>query len=415
MQEQIRVKTFGRFSLEYNGQLLQLEKGMATKADHLLQYLVCHWQEKFTKEELVSLLYEEGEVSDPINNLKVNIFRLRKMLSEAHLPDTTYILYRRGCYSWNPELPVELDVVQFDTLLDQAEASADPGEKKNLYRQALALYQGDFLPLLWGEEWVVLERIRCQSRYLEGVETLCGLYAGENNYDEYMTIARAAALVCPHEERVYLLQLYGLMNQRRYRETLALYDEVSTFLMDELGVSPSSSMLDIYRRISEAEDIPLTSLADIRSYMQEREMSPGAYHCSYPVFTESCQVISRLLERSGQSAFLLLCTLRDSKGMPLHAGTRLRDAARALHEAIRSSLRRGDLYTRYGPGQFLLLLVGINRENCERVAGRIDEQFRASAGSRGIRLKWEYDTAASPDMSGEKLRFASGGSWKQDR
>ena len=71
MQEQIRVKTFGRFSLEYNGQLLQMEKGMATKADHLLQYLVCHWQEKFTKEELVSLLYEEGEVSDPINNLKV--------------------------------------------------------------------------------------------------------------------------------------------------------------------------------------------------------------------------------------------------------------------------------------------------------------------------------------------------------
>ena len=127
-QEKIKVQTFGGFSLSYAGALLQLERNTSTKASHLLQYLVCHWDRTFTKEELVAVLYKEDEVGDPVNNLKVNIFRLRKMLVAAGLPQEDYIVYQHGCYGWNKAFSVESDAEEFDRLYERAAASGLPEE-----------------------------------------------------------------------------------------------------------------------------------------------------------------------------------------------------------------------------------------------------------------------------------------------
>ena len=72
----------------------------------------------------------------------------------------------------------------------------------------------------------------------------------------------------------------------------------------------------------------------------------------------------RVIERSGQSAYLLLCTMTDGKGVPLEKGERLGKVAEELEQAIRNSLRRGDMFTRYSDNQFLMLLLGIRQEDC---------------------------------------------------
>ena len=69
--------------------------------------------------------------------------------------------------------------------------------------------------------------------------------------------------------------------------------------------------------------------------------------------------MQRVIERSGQSAYLLLCTMTDGKGVPLEKGERLGKVAEELEQAIRNSLRRGDMFTRYSDNQFLMLLLGI--------------------------------------------------------
>ena len=63
--------------------------------------------------------------------------------------------------------------------------------------------------------------------------------------------------------------------------------------------------------------------------------------------------MQRVIERSGQSAYLLLCTMTDGKGVPLEKGERLGKVAEELEQAIRNSLRRGDMFTRYSDNQFL--------------------------------------------------------------
>ena len=43
---------------------------------------------------------------------------------------------------------------------------------------------------------------------------------------------------------------------------------------------------------------------------------------------------------------------------------------------IKSSLRKGDFYTRYNTGQYLIMLSGITQENCSIVSERIDKKFK---------------------------------------
>ena len=46
------------------------------------------------------------------------------------------------------------------------------------------------------------------------------------------------------------------------------------------------------------------------------EKTAGGYVCNWPVFEGIYQMLVRMLERSGQSVYLMLCTLVDGKGNP---------------------------------------------------------------------------------------------------
>lgn len=103
---------------------------------------------------------------------------------------------------------------------------------------------------------------------------------------------------------------------------------------------------------------------EIQEGLNQREKDDGAFFCSYLSFMEGYRYVRRVIERSGQSAYLLLCTMTDGKGVPLEKGERLGKVAEELEQAIRNSLRRGDMFTRYSDNQFLMLLLGIRQEDC---------------------------------------------------
>lgn len=109
---------------------------------------------------------------------------------------------------------------------------------------------------------------------------------------------------------------------------------------------------------------------EIQEGLNQREKDDGAFFCSYLSFMEGYRYVRRVIERSGQSAYLLLCTMTDGKGVPLEKGERLGKVAEELEQAIRNSLRRGDMFTRYSDNQFLMLLLGVRREDpCKRAHG----------------------------------------------
>ena len=101
----------------------------------------------------------------------------------------------------------------------------------------------------------------------------------------------------------------------------------------------------------------------------------------------------------------MLCTISDEKEKLLEDQDRLKDVSDKLSESIRGALRRGDVYTRYNMSQFLVILMGIRKEDCVITTNRIDTYFRKRENSRRIKVTYQVASAANVEASSDGIRF----------
>ena len=125
-------------------------------------------------------------------------------------------------------------------------------------------------------------------------------------------------------------------------------------------------------------------------------MRTAPFYCTLPSFRDGYRLIRRIIERNGQSVFLMVCSLTDGKGRPLESREKLEVLSENLHLAIKGSLRRGDSFTKYSPSQFLILLVGTNQENCDLIFRRILDKF--SSKHKSWKQNLEYYVSSVADV-----------------
>ena len=109
--------------------------------------------------------------------------------------------------------------------------------------------------------------------------------------------------------------------------------------------------------------------------LDEEDDAEGAFMCTFPSFRDNYRLVRRLTERSGETAYLMVLGITDGHGMPMKKGEKLKVMTEQLSETIRTSLRKGDSYTRYGPSQFLVLMINVNRESCVKIFRRLVNRF----------------------------------------
>ena len=134
-------------------------------------------------------------------------------------------------------------------------------------------------------------------------------------------------------------------------------------------------MLEQFKNMSGHISYRPQVLEEIKQEFQQDVLQKGALFCTVPGFRDVCRAARRGMERSGQSIFLMLCTLVDSKGHPMNASDKLEEMATELHVTLRKTLRKSDSFTKYSQSQFLVMLVGTNEENCQIVIDRIEKRF----------------------------------------
>jgi hypothetical protein len=110
---------------------------------------------------------------------------------------------------------------------------------------------------------------------------------------------------------------------------------------------------------------------------------------------DAYHVLERNMERSGQSIFLMLCTLVDYEGKIIPQQDKLSRRSDIMLDTIRACLRKGDIYTRYNRSQYLILLVGIKKEDCEIVYRRISQKLKETAGPRAG-IQYSVSSLADP-------------------
>ena len=67
-----------------------------------------------------------------------------------------------------------------------------------------------------------------------------------------------------------------------------------------------------------------------------------------------------------------------------------------MKESIGSSLRKGDVYTKFSASQYLVLLIGSTREGCDVVARRISKSLKEREGTKA---DVRYSNVSLSDLS----------------
>ena len=115
----LKVRMLGDFKIEYKGKELVLDRNNGSKTTQLFQILLLHTQDGgISKTALINALYGRTEVENKNGSLNNTIFRLRKQLKAIGLPESNYININAGMCTWDPNIQVEVDVCEFEKLVD---------------------------------------------------------------------------------------------------------------------------------------------------------------------------------------------------------------------------------------------------------------------------------------------------------
>lgn len=385
MKEKVlQVKTFGSFSMMYDGKSLFGRKVGETQFASMMQMLIHERQQGVSRERLEQELFGERDVENIHHALQSVIYNAKKRLEKAGLPDVNYIEIRNGVVYWNNEIKVQEDASEFERLYKKVQNENDPEKKIKHLEKIFEIYTGEFLSARQSVIWVAIEARRYEDMFRQCVEEAADIYRAKQDYTQLEYLGRYASNIEPFSDWE-ALTMEAMVALGRYEEATNLYADTAERYFEERGLKPSKRLLDSLNQLGNQVMHSYDVLDNIQNNLEEKGDRRGAYLCSYPTFRGIYHHLVRMLERSGQSIYLMLCTIVDSKGRPMKEGVQLEGLAKRLEAAICSSIRSSDIVNHYSKGQYLVLLINTTREDCTIVQKRINYKFLTDRQRTGVR------------------------------
>lgn len=399
----LEVRTFGGFSMSYNGKSIDGRKNGNSQFATLMQLLIHYKHKGVKREQLEDVLFGERDVDDVHHALQSVIYNAKVKLKNSGLPkNINYIEIVDGVVYWTEKILVWEDAAEFDRVCKRIDAlekgmSEDLSEHTDkelqeeyiLLKEALGLYKGEFLPSGSTHLWIASENQRYELQLRECVDKMASLFRLKNDYEQLEYLGEYISKLQPYGEWE-CLTMEALVLQGKYDEARSLYADTVDRYFEERGLRPSENLMKSLESLGSQVVHSYEVLDNIQLKLEEKEEETeggcsSAYLCSYPIFRGIYQHLTRMLERSGQSVCIMSCTIVDSKGKPMKDSPALDELAKRLQDALLKTLRKGDVVNRYSRGQFLVLLINITREDCRIVEKRIDKLFLTPRQRTGVR------------------------------
>lgn len=369
------VKTFGGFRLKYNGTEIAEGDQRGNQIRMLFQIMVHYRRNGVSRDMIKSALFEDRDIDDVSHAIRNLLYNTRKRIREAGLPEGEYIKQEKGVYYWVSDLEIEEDADVFEQTYKQALEEKDPQKQTKLLHKCIMIYSGRFLA---GEEdavWVFREAERYRQMFHDCVNRASDYYRSIHKYNSMYRIADYAVSVDPFSEWEVLV-LEALNGMGKYEEAERFYSDTVDMYIAEYGNKSNEYVRDLVKKLGAYLYYKNDSIDDI----QERLTNMNAnnhhgYFCTLPVFQELYRTVERTMERAGEKIYLMLCTIVDSKGNAMREGPKLDELSERLQNAIINSVRRTDTITKYGKGQYLILLINTTKEDCEVVERHINSNY----------------------------------------
>ena len=242
------IHLFDSFTIEYQGEILNMREHLSRQSLSLLEVFVLHNQKNISREFLMELFWENSD--NPLSSLKFNIFRLRKLLKEiAVFQDIDIIQTEKGGYRFQPEVETIIDTTIFEQEYEKIEKQQTYKEDAVIHARILTdLYDGN----LYQEAeqlWFVQKVEYFRNIYLTVVKKLCEYYLKQKHYADLKSVALKAATLEPSVEENHFYYIQALISEGDYASAYEYYNKSTRMLVSEYAVSLSERMKDLYANI----------------------------------------------------------------------------------------------------------------------------------------------------------------------
>lgn len=282
---------------------------------------------------------------------------------------------------------------RFESLITDAKVIAGerPDDSIKIFKEALELYQAEYLQDFPSFEKRSFSGSSQHEFYIGAVLDLADLLSKNNEEDQVIKLCEEAMQIDYFEEGIHIRLIEALLAKGEVTRALAHYDEAASAFYKEMGLTPSEEMKKVYEKIQKESDNPEIDLNIIQAGLNGKELPEGALYCDADQFRFFYKLEQLRGERSGQS--VLLCMLVPiSKDYSKPPDYLLQEVMQNLKSVIMQTLRKGDLFTNWHEGQFLLLLPGLNREQAAEVLDRIERAYSRKHSLQGLVLQKKIET-----------------------
>jgi two-component SAPR family response regulator len=193
------------------------------------------------RDELIAALWPDKEHAAGLRNLNTTVYNLRRSLEPdlEHGTDSNYLFYESDHYWLGGGQPHWIDLDAFKLGIQQARLEKDTANAIHYYKEALALYRGDYLVDLSTEFSAEKrnEQHELRELYLAAMEEIGVLYQQQEQIENARQTYLKILAVDPERESTFkLLARLSQQGSESWADSIAYCQRLAAALKDELDL-----------------------------------------------------------------------------------------------------------------------------------------------------------------------------------
>ena len=247
-QGAIEARVLGSLEVRVDGSPVSSWNGQ--RGASVLRYLLSRRLHACSRDELLEEFWPDVPMAAARNRLQVAVSGLRRAFLDVTA--LNIVEYADGGYRINPEFTVEVDAESFERALRAATAAERAGDwdaARTAYRQAIALYRGDFAADAPFEQWTLLPRESLRIKLVDALDRLSRIELADRRIDDCIATAHRMLDVDPCREDAHRLLMRCYASQGRTYQAMRQYEFCQRILRATIDAAPAPDTTALYRAI----------------------------------------------------------------------------------------------------------------------------------------------------------------------
>jgi ATP/maltotriose-dependent transcriptional regulator MalT/DNA-binding SARP family transcriptional activator len=234
----LRILTLGSEAVLRNGQAVPVSQWRGALNRELFLYLLFHGAQ--TREAICAMLWPEADEKQARDSFHTALYQMRQAVGKE------VIVFENNGYHLNPSINLWCDAFELERLVHDARLlPSHDARTEDLWRKAVALYLGDFLPSV-DATWALSSREVMRDDFIEALAGLGECARARRDWPGAIAYYRQALDVDPFREDLHraIMTCYAIdMGQKK--PALDQFESLRKLLEQELGVPPSEDTLSL--------------------------------------------------------------------------------------------------------------------------------------------------------------------------